>query len=338
MPPQDEELPDARLLGQAEDDQINNAESGVGAKSLEVDFEPVAPQREETPMQKGILLFLATVGLLGSYVTWGFMQEMVKNKMYGKTDSFAGEKFPSDVFLVFGNRLLAMVVAAGMVMLPLRREPAGGWAPQAPWLSFAPCSLSNVMSSFCQYRALNFISFPMQVVSKSCKVVPVMLVGKFVHGKSYPWVEYLEAVAIAMGVSLFSLSQSDGPKDGEETHTNLYGIFFIASYLVCDSFTSQWQDRIFKKHKIDQYQMMFGVNCFSILFTTTSLLWDGGFAESFRFLSTYPAALYHVVTLSVTSATGQLFIFYTIKKFGPIIFTIIMTTRQMVSLVVSAVV
>lgn len=32
----------------------------------------------------------------------------------------------------------------------------------------------------------------MQVVSKSCKVVPVMLVGKFVHGKSYPWVEYLE--------------------------------------------------------------------------------------------------------------------------------------------------
>lgn len=50
--------------------------------------------------------------------------------MYGKTDSFAGEKFPSDVFLVFGNRLLAMVVAAGMVMLPLRREPAGGWAPQ----------------------------------------------------------------------------------------------------------------------------------------------------------------------------------------------------------------
>ena len=34
--------------------------------------------------------------------------------------------------------------------------------------------------------------YPSQVVSKSCKVVPVMLVGKFVHGKSYPWVEYFE--------------------------------------------------------------------------------------------------------------------------------------------------
>lgn len=50
--------------------------------------------------------------------------------MYGESEGFEGEKFPSDVFLVFGNRLLAMIVAAGMVMLPFRKEPAGGWTPQ----------------------------------------------------------------------------------------------------------------------------------------------------------------------------------------------------------------
>ena len=32
---------------------------------------------------------------------------------------------------------------------------------------------------------------------------------------------------------------------------------------------------------------------------------------------------------------AQLFIFYTIKKFGPIVFTIMMTTRQMLSMIVS---
>lgn len=31
---------------------------------------------------KGLTLFLATVGLLGSYVTWGFMQEMVRVLAY----------------------------------------------------------------------------------------------------------------------------------------------------------------------------------------------------------------------------------------------------------------
>ncbi|CAN0491392.1 unnamed protein product, partial [Hapterophycus canaliculatus] len=35
------------------------------------------PPREESPTKKGVLLLVATVGLLGSYVTWGFMQEMV---------------------------------------------------------------------------------------------------------------------------------------------------------------------------------------------------------------------------------------------------------------------
>ena len=43
------------------------------------------------------------------------------------------------------------------------------------------------------------------------------------------------------------------------------------------------------------------------------------------------------MTIAITSATGQLFIFYTIKTFGPVVFTIIMTTRQMFSIVLSTV-
>ena len=36
-------------------------------------------------------------------------------------------------------------------------------------------------------------------------------------------------------------------------------------------------------------------------------------------------------------AVGQLFIFFTIKKFGPIVFTIMMTIRQMLSMVFSCI-
>jgi solute carrier family 35 (adenosine 3'-phospho 5'-phosphosulfate transporter), member B2 len=34
---------------------------------------------------------------------------------------------------------------------------------------------------------------------------------------------------------------------------------------------------------------------------------------------------------------GQLFIFYTIKEFGPVVFTIMMTTRQIFSLFISCI-
>ena len=43
---------------------------------LEVEYEPPSPP-PESAMMKAILLAFATCGLLGSYITWGFMQEMV---------------------------------------------------------------------------------------------------------------------------------------------------------------------------------------------------------------------------------------------------------------------
>merc|ERR1712078_5753 len=100
---------------------------------------------------------------------------------------------------------------------------------------------------------------------------------------------------------------------------------------------SQWQDRVYKTYRVDQYQMMFGVNFFSLLFTSINLLWTGEMGLSLAFLAANPAALANVLTLSLTSATGQLFIFYTIKEFGPIVFTIMMTTRQMFSITISCI-
>jgi adenosine 3'-phospho 5'-phosphosulfate transporter B2 len=45
----------------------------------------------------------------------------------------------------------------------------------------------------------------------------------------------------------------------------------------------------------------------------------------------------HVIILSITSATGQIFIFHVIGTYGPLVFTIIMTLRQIFSIILSAV-
>lgn len=276
-------------------------------------------------LKKATHLGLCCLGLQGSYLTWGFVQEIIMTKTY------EGEKFPSSTFIVFSNRLLALLVALFIVYGPFGASPTP--RPHAPFWKFMPCSISNVLSSWAQYECLKYISFPLQVVSKSCKVIPVMLVGKVIHKKSYPWIDYLEAVGITVGVSMFSLSESGGDDEGKETQ--MIGLLLVAMYLTCDSFTSQWQDSIFRDHRIDQYQMMVGINVFSILFTTLALLKSGELFSSIEFVSSHPVALQHLAILSATSATGQLFIFYTIKSYGPVIFTIIMTCRQMLSMVIS---
>ena len=83
--------------------------------------------------------------------------------------------------------------------------------------------------------------------------------------------------------------------------------------------------------------MMMGSNLFSLFFTGVPLFLPGatGGADSLAFMQQNPDAMLHVCLLSLTSATGQLCIYYTIKRFGPVVFTTIMTTRQMLSMVLS---
>ena len=84
--------------------------------------------------------------------------------------------------------------------------------------------------------------------------------------------------------------------------------------------------------------MMFAVNTWAIIMTTFALVTSGELWTTLRFIGDNPIAFVDNVTIAITSATGQLFIFYTIKTFGPIVFTIIMTTRQMFSIVLSTVI
>ena len=158
--------------------------------------------------------------------------------------------------------------------------------------------------------------------------------GILLNGKTYPFLEYIEAIAITAGVALFTISEKTSKIDTSRVDT-YYGASLLALYLVCDSFTSQWQSKVFKKFSIDQYQMMLGVNIWSIVMTGFTLIHSGEFFTSLAFIMADSQAFAHMIVLSVTSATGQLFIFYTIKEFGPVIFTIMMTTRQVFSLFLS---
>merc|ERR1711951_322518 len=90
-----------------------------------------------------------------------------------------GELFKSSKFLVFANRFLALLVAyAGVVVI--RHFNLERTEHDTPLYKFAYSSVSNILSSVSQYEALKYVSFPTQVVAKSCKMVPVMLMGYLV--------------------------------------------------------------------------------------------------------------------------------------------------------------
>lgn len=282
---------------------------------------------------RGLKMAFCFFGLQFSYVLWGLFQERLMTKEYNLG------KFKSSTFCVFGNRVLALIIAAAVVLFKRFNLPKGAVVKDAPYHVYAPFSISNSVSSWAQYEALKFISFPTQVLAKSCKIIFVMMVGICVNRKSYALVEYLDALLITAGVAMFSFSEKTGGGGRgslqQQQDDTSYGIMLLCVYLVCDSFTSQWQSRVFKQMGVDQYQAMLGGSIWSCILTATSLYLSGEGTESMQFMMADLSALSDSVVLSVTSAVGQLFIFYTVKEFGPVVFTIMMTTRQILSLFLS---
>ncbi|XP_064550251.1 adenosine 3'-phospho 5'-phosphosulfate transporter 1 [Drosophila montana] len=282
---------------------------------------------KRTSSQEAVQLLWCFGGLMVSYLTWGVLQEKIMTQNYL---NFAGEsaKFKDSQFLVFANRLLAFFVALSY----LQWQPAPT-RHRAPLYKYSYASFSNIMSAWFQYEALKFVNFPTQVLAKSCKIIPVMLMGKIMSKAKYESYEYVTAVLISLGMIFFMSGSSENNKASGVT--TLTGIFLLSMYMVFDSFTANWQGSLFKSYGMSSIQMMCGVNLFSSIFTGASLSMQGGFMDSLAFATEHPKFVFDMVVLSICSAVGQLFIYHTIDVFGPVVFTIIMTVRQAVAIMLS---
>lgn len=200
-------------------------------------------------------------------------------------------------------------------------------------------SVSNMLSSWCQYEALQYVTFPTQTLSKSFKLIPVMLMGRFLGNKKYPLYEYAVAAFIGLGNTLFIMESehlnlgTDAIGRIEDNGGTLCGMLLLLLFLFFDSFTSQWQSRMFNKHEnISPLMMMFYLNAFSMVFSFITLVHTNELSPAWNFVVKHPSIHIHFWIFSICSTVGQLFIFHTIKKFGALVFAIIMSSRIMLSI------
>lgn len=259
------------ITGSSSYDQLEPLGSSTADKERPAASTP--PKR--TSSQEAVQLMWCFGGLMVSYLTWGVLQEKIMTQHYL---NFAGEssKFKDSQFLVFANRLLAFLVALGYLQWqtsPVRHR--------APLYKYSYASFSNIMSAWFQYEALKFVNFPTQVLAKSCKIIPVMLMGKIMSKAKYESYEYATALLISLGMIFFLGGSSDSTKASGVT--TLTGIFLLSMYMVFDSFTANWQGSLFKSYGMTSLQMMCGVNLFSSIFTGASLSMQGGFMDSLAF-------------------------------------------------------
>ena len=155
-----------------------------------------------------------------------------------------------------------------------------------------------MLSSWCQYEALKYVSFPMGTLAKAFKMVPVMLMGKFMNNKSYESYEYLSGAMVGVGLYLFLSSsehldlQQNVFGEPESVTGAACGVFLLLLFLLFDSFTGQWQTRMFQLHQeMSPIQMMYELLPYNILYCTTSVL----HTILYYFCITYTVLLYYLL-------------------------------------------
>ncbi|CAD7701151.1 unnamed protein product [Ostreobium quekettii] len=275
------------------------------------------------------------VGLTGSLIIYGVLQERIMTVPFGPT----GAIFRHSLFLVLCNRAAACLASLCWACTSGRRQ----LRPAAPLRSYGAVSLANVVASLCQYEALKYVSFPVQVVAKCAKMIPVMAWQTAIGGKSYSLEEYLQAVVVASGCAIFLLTgpvraERGGMLPGGAQYMSVVGGLVLVVYLVVDGFTSTWQDKLFSGHEMGLANQVLYTSMWSMGLSVAGLVGTGRLVPSITFVSAYPEAWAWIGGISIASAGVQFFVSHTIKSYGALVFATVMTTRQWFSILLSCVV
>merc|ERR1719316_2465207 len=230
------------------------------------------------------------------------------------------------------NRLCAVIFAVAMATA----KGESLWPKVALW-KYIAVSFSNVAATTCQYEALKWVSFPVQMLGKSFKMMPVMVWGILISQKQYSLTDWLVAAAVTGGVTEFLMTGSIAAPHSDQGDS-VYCLLLLVGFLLFDGFTSTFQEKLFKEHQTSKYNQMLYINLGSAFTSVISLLVTGGFGEALAFCAAHPAFIMDASFLSAAAVGGQFFIYSMVKEFGALAFAATMNVRQVASIIVSYIV
>ena len=217
-------------------------------------------------------------------------------------------------------------------LVPLRR----GDLNSPPWHVYWRPGVTNCVGPACGFAALKYIPYPAQVLVKSSKVIPVMVMGKLLHGVHYAPVEYFFCGLVVAGVSLFASRSPKSELRLASPNTPL-GYTLCFANLVLDGYTNSAQDEINKRYRGgNSVQMMCWMNFWTgVIYIPLLFLFSSAGKDVVLFCMKHPEAARQLMLFCLCGAVGQLFIFYTIRNFGSLTTTLITTTRKFFSILAS---
>ncbi|OAY68479.1 UDP-galactose/UDP-glucose transporter 5B [Ananas comosus] len=250
--------------------------------------EPPSVQLKENRMLK---CAFAVIGIMSTLVIYGVLQEKIMRVPYGPNKEY----FRYSLFLVFCNRITTSTVSAGVLLASKKSLD-----PVAPIYKYCLISISNILTTTCQYEALKYVSFPVQTLAKCAKMIPVMVWGTVIMQKRYNGKDYLFAVLVTAGCSLFILypASEDVSPYNKGRESTVWGVLLMLGYLGFDGFTSTFQDKLFKGYDMEIHNQIFYTTICSCLLSLSGLILQNHLLPAVDFMFRHRDCFFDVALLS----------------------------------------
>jgi UDP-galactose transporter B1 len=217
--------------------------------------------------------------------------------------------------------------------------------------------------------SLLYIPFPLQVLVKSCKTVPVML-GEVAFGAARITAKKVVGVAmVTVGIAVFMLfrgskkSKMEGMADFDYFSTDMaIGCLLVLGALICDGVYGPYQNKIVQdaRGRADAarasgaaaddaerlvpsaHHLMLNMNFWQGLFALAIILThhlSGGANELLEvrsFVARNPDCFKPLTTFVAAMAIGNLFIYQLQRDFGALVVTLTTTIRKLFSVLLSS--
>lgn len=273
------------------------------------------------------------LGIFFCYFLYGIVQEKITRGRYGQQtneDGTVGERFNFALALVWVQCLCNFIFAKGLLTVKPQKEDTTHTG------YYAVSALTYVLAMVSSNMALRWVPYPTQVVGKSAKPIPVMILGVLLGRKSYSWIRYACVLTIVVGVILFMFKEGKASSAVANDKTGLGEILLILS-LSMDGLTGAVQERMRSSSAPSGQQMMLSMNFWSTLMLGFAMIVTGEGKDFIHFATRHPELWSHLAMLALCGCVGQLFIFLMVAGFGPLACSVVTTTRKFFTVLCSVI-
>lgn len=202
-----------------------------------------------------------------------------------------------------------------------------------PWKSYVKLSAVLMGSHGLTKGSLAFLNYPAQIMFKSTKVLPVMVMGAFIPGlrRKYPAHEYISALLLVVGLIMFTLADAQ-----TSPNFSMIGVLMITGALIFDSFLGNLQEAIFTLNPdTTQMEMLFCSTVVGLPFLVPPMILTGELFKAWNSCSQHPYVYGVLIFEAMATFVGQVSVLSLIAIFGAATTAMVTTARKAVTLLLS---